>query len=1232
MRAKAVDNAGTAVYNTFVAATAEVHTNYLGTPVLTINNDNHMSLSLSWEQPTMYPENDEIHYSVLEIDDTGEISSTHVNKSSPYTIDSGLVANRQYTYKIEATTTDTGLTVISTAVSSYVPFIPQLTIERRPMQLTLTWTEPAEQPAGSITYSVLRWNASTSSQNVIASSIQQPYVITDIVQNAVYAYKIQLDSTASGIKTESEPVSARVPVVPVPLSCAVVAGKGSATVNWADLRSSVSSDTTLESYTIYYGAANPIGAIDVSGTDVSYTFNSLTNGTIYNFRISTVVSIDGELVESEKSAIMYAMPIDNTIDTAVYTAVAQQFATTASSGTDIEKDIAAKVFTSFADTEGTTILESMISSDINAVYDLLQTASTVAAERVEAILEGLTTQQQYELFAPPPPVDNTTPAITYTEAVVATGIAVPKALALEFGANDINNTVVATTLLDASAITTALEAVITASNISTTATASITNTQKSVIEGAAAAIIEKAIEVQADTTVSEEDKAISQSNSIATILNVANNIDAVKSNIVDVVISKFTGETIPLTPAAATSLINNIPAERINTALVDVTKTTSVVVPNLTNEISLSSTATNLFFAMKLDITYTITKATFTSLTAIYKQRTITVNAQPVVQRYIIIDGTEYIIGSAMTLFGTNYIMAGAANPVLAPVPATPAINYIDAGNAQAIITFISPPVTGTFYNIVASSAGFSDISRNVVVSDMTVNQYIFDSLTNGQAYTFKVRAVAGTNLTNFDIASPFTDNYGPVTPLAPAGPPAIPNISSVVAGNGSVTITFSASPASNTFYSIVATKTSDSSEITRNVLSTGFSSNLYTFRSLTNGQAYTFKARAVAGTNTSNFSNASEFSTVSSSVTPVSPGGGGGGSSGSGSTSLLSPVPVEVNFEVLVDGNSTLNVFGQEFNISPNNIVVAEYALPVTALYDPTNNIGLIELWEPLDNPDTIVVGLANASATQSETGVTMENAWKVSANRFARGLQRILCDNLDCSGAIPFNLAKYKNNGVAIPEYTTPTDFGHLALSTLAHYMFGHVNATAAITNDKAFIKSMLSLGKLTDSVTTVDDAVVNETAVQGAEARNAVYKYRDSIKDRDDIVMSDWTTGTSTDANLARRLVAEIIKKGRDSATGNLVSSNFSDISTATLANVARQIVGQDASRLMNMDGSERTIDKRILVRFYAGDVIYMNIKVIKPSVSVGSGQRGDVSDITLAASYATEQNYTLKITLG
>jgi len=82
--------------------------------------------------------------------------------------------------------------------------------------------------------------------------------------------------------------------------------------------------------------------------------------------------------------------------------------------------------------------------------------------------------------------------------------------------------------------------------------------------------------------------------------------------------------------------------------------------------------------------------------------------------------------------------------------------------------------------------------------------------------------------------------------------------------------------------------------------------------------------------------------------------------------------------------------------------------------------------------------------------------------------------------------------------------------------------------------------------------------------------------------------------------------------------------------SLANIVAQVVGQDASRLMNEDNSERTINMHVPLRFIAGDVIYVNIKLVKPTIQVGIGQNVLRSDIE--GKYNKDENYTLKITLG
>jgi hypothetical protein len=335
--------------------------------------------------------------------------------------------------------------------------------------------------------------------------------------------------------------------------------------------------------------------------------------------------------------------------------------------------------------------------------------------------------------------------------------------------------------------------------------------------------------------------------------------------------------------------------------------------------------------------------------------------------------------------------------------------------------------------------------------------------------------------------------------------------------------------------------------------------------------------------------------------------------------TPTLAHTAVSVNFNIDISGNSSLNVFGEAAQ-QMDNVIVAEYLLPVDALYD-TSSVGLIELWEDKDNIDDISVSLAHTDGSALPGGFDLSGAWQATAKKLAMGLENVLCKPLDCSGVAPFSASAY----TADEEYYKPTDFGHVALGVFAHYMFGHVDATAAITNDKAFLKSMLSL-----SVGDADAAVVREDASGGAD-RVAAFTYTTDISDNG-YVKAAWMEQSAADANLARRLAAAVIEKGFDNA-GALNVTTVSDASNnkALLSNIVRQVVGQDATRLMNEDGSERTIDQHRLLRFYAGDVIYVNITIKTPGVTVGAGQRSDLTSNALQASY-TEKSYAIKITLA
>jgi hypothetical protein len=79
------------------------------------------------------------------------------------------------------------------------------------------------------------------------------------------------------------------------------------------------------------------------------------------------------------------------------------------------------------------------------------------------------------------------------------------------------------------------------------------------------------------------------------------------------------------------------------------------------------------------------------------------------------------------------------------------------------------------------------------------------------------------------------------------------------------------------------------------------------------------------------------------------------------------------------------------------------------------------------------------------------------------------------------------------------------------------------------------------------------------------------------------------------------------------------------------IVDQVLSQDASRAMGRDNNETSPFGKQALKFIAGDVIYMNIKLQKPEVFVGDGQQ--VTETTLENRFADAgENYALKITLS
>lgn len=207
--------------------------------------------------------------------------------------------------------------------------------------------------------------------------------------------------------------------------------------------------------------------------------------------------------------------------------------------------------------------------------------------------------------------------------------------------------------------------------------------------------------------------------------------------------------------------------------------------------------------------------------------------------------------------------------------------------------------------------------------------------------------------------------------------------------------------------------------------------------------------------------------------------------------------VPVRINLNVEINANSSLTVLGETVP-AVSNVADAEYRLPVDALYDGANSKGLLEMWEPADAPGEIKVRFAATDSSAVAGGADLSRnggVWKETIRKLGRGLHKVLVNPLDCSSAMPFSDPKY----VGVVEYTKQRDFGRLALGAFAHFFFGHVDATAAITNDATFVANMLSI---------TEAAAVDETA-GGAAARYDAWSKKTQVETGD---FSAWTSATT------------------------------------------------------------------------------------------------------------------------
>jgi hypothetical protein len=263
--------------------------------------------------------------------------------------------------------------------------------------------------------------------------------------------------------------------------------------------------------------------------------------------------------------------------------------------------------------------------------------------------------------------------------------------------------------------------------------------------------------------------------------------------------------------------------------------------------------------------------------------------------------------------------------------------------------------------------------------------------------------------------------------------------------------------------------------------------------------------------------------------------------------------VNVVVDLGVNTNTSGTIQVFGQNMPSIYNKVVAAtkmDYRLlyhgPGTALFE----------FQGQDNDIT--------ARTVSEFTLNLDNKPAMAA-----ALQSILTGgNLDATAAIPFsNLNNPFNPAMGLkyadPGYRNFATIGELALGCYSHVFFGHVDATAAVSNDTTFITKM------------------------------------------------NGTNESASEANLSGKLANLIYGLGVAQAT-----------------TIAKQVIGQDASRAFGADNDNQGVDGWQKLAFKPGDKIYVSITLVPPTITVQNGQNIQFNANNF---WMSGQKYMIEITL-
>jgi hypothetical protein len=153
----------------------------------------------------------------------------------------------------------------------------------------------------------------------------------------------------------------------------------------------------------------------------------------------------------------------------------------------------------------------------------------------------------------------------------------------------------------------------------------------------------------------------------------------------------------------------------------------------------------------------------------------------------------------------------------------------------------------------------------------------------------------------------------------------------------------------------------------------------------------------------------------------------------------------VVIDLGVNTDASGSVQVFSQNQPTISNKVIAS---VPVAATnFFVSGSSALIEF----QGQGNDIAGRLESTWTTAAPGAATRKA------ALAAALQAALIGALNATDADPFNIAVAGNAKYTESGHLNYTSFGELALGAYAHYLFGHVDATAAISNDTTFVTNM-------------------------------------------------------------------------------------------------------------------------------------------------------------------------------